>query len=78
MLITVITLTYKSEYCVLFKTIQSTLEQNYNMIELIIADDGTPGFDSEYVGKYIFENKKSNLINYSILKKNNNEGTVKN
>lgn len=78
MLITVITLTYKSEYEILFRTIESTLEQNYSRIELIIADDGTDGFDKEYVKKYIRDHKSTNLHSFSVLSKIHNEGTVKN
>lgn len=76
-LVSVIIVTYNQEKYIK-DTIKSILNQNYNNIEIIIADDGTPNFNVENIKKYIEEKKKENIKYISVNTNKNNLGTVKN
>ena len=78
-LVTVIILSYKNTDGV-YTTLESVLSQIYPALEIIIADDGTPGFDGEVapLRRYIDEKKGQNIQNAIILHPRENKGTVKN
>lgn len=61
----------------LFSAINSALQQDYENIELIISDDGSPEFPREKVEEYIEQNKKSNITRVLIRQEEANNGTVK-
>ena len=63
-----------------YTTLESVLSQIYPALEIIIADDGTPGFDGEVapLRRYIDEKKGQNIQNAIILHPRENKGTVKN
>lgn len=77
MLVTIITLSYNSNNS-LKATIDSVLGQNYESIQYIISDDGTPEFDSRKVEKYISDNRRQNIKDYVVLHSDKNVGTIKN
>lgn len=74
-LVSVVTPVYKN-YSRLYKTIKSVLLQDYNRIEFIIADDGSGDFPKEKVVQFIEQNKKNNVVSYSIIINEKNMGTV--
>ncbi len=74
-LITVITLSYNSEY--LLDSIQSVLEQTYPSIQYIIVDDGSKSFDKELIDQYIQKHRGANICDYSITVNLRNLGIVK-
>lgn len=76
-LVTIVTLTYK-KFDSIFETILSVLNQKYENIEYIIADDGSPNFPYEKIANFVEKNSRENLKNFEILTKEKNEGTVKN
>ncbi|MBZ9786724.1 glycosyltransferase [Psychroflexus sp. CAK57W] len=76
-LVTSIILSYNNfEY--LFEAIKSILKQDYPLIELIIADDGSRDFPIHHITEFINKNKKENIANVIISTSNNNVGTVRN
>lgn len=76
-LVSVVTLCYK-KFDKLYETIRSVLNQKYENIEYIIADDNSDNFDVESVRKFIEKNKHSNLKRVEIICNEVNVGTVKN
>ncbi len=63
----------------LWKTaVDSVLMQEYPAIELIFADDGTQGFDTEAVRQYIKGGKRDNLVRFCVVHQEQNIGTVRN
>lgn len=58
--------------------IDSIIEQDYDEIELIIAEDGGGNFDADYFRGYIENNKKENVVRYEVYSNECNLGTVKN
>lgn len=76
-MISVIVLTYKNGDFLL-ETIDSILKQSYSAIELIIAEDGDPKFDSKKITNYIENNKRDNIVRYNVRSNDKNLGTVKN
>ena len=60
------------------ETIDSTLNQDYENIQLIIGDDGSPDFDCGEYEKYINLNKKDNIKDIIVYKNTPNIGTVRN
>ena len=73
----VIVLSYKNlKY--LYNAIDSVLSQSYNMIELLISDDGTKDFPLDSIINYIEKNKRNNIVSYSVNSNSINLGTVKN
>lgn len=78
-LLSVIVLSYRNVDGI-FATVESILKQDYENIELIISDDGTPDFSrhTDRVLNFINENKKSNISNVIVNAIKVNGGTVKN
>lgn len=58
------------------ETVSSVLSQNYSAIELLVCDDGTPGFDAGEIVAYIEENRTNNLKRYQVSSNESNLGTV--
>lgn len=76
-LVSVIVLSYKNlKYY--RDCLDSILSQNYNNIELIFSDDGTPNFNEMEIKNYIDSNKRLNLKRIVINHNNTNIGIVKN
>lgn len=78
-MVSVIILSYRNTEGI-YETLESVLSQKYDNIEIVISDDGTPGF-SEDIGRlqsYIESNKKGNIKNIVINAIEVNGGTVKN
>lgn len=78
-MVSVIILSYKNTEGI-YETLDSVLSQKYDNIEIIISDDGTPGFskDIDKIKSYIETNRKSNIKNIVINAIEVNGGTVKN
>ncbi|KMW24253.1 glycosyltransferase [Enterocloster citroniae] len=74
-LITVITLSYNSEF--LFESIKSVLNQTYPKIEYVIVDDGSKYFEVDEVSAFINQHKQKNLLDYKVIVNPKNMGTVK-
>lgn len=64
----------------IYETIDSAFRQTYAPIEIIISDDGTPGFSEKKaeVQEYAEKNRPSNITRIEILSSQENQGTVKN
>lgn len=64
----------------IYPTLDSAFFQTYSPIEIIIADDGTPGFNEvkHDLSEYIESNKSSNITNVVIRGAKLNRGTVAN
>lgn len=75
--ISVIILSYNSGE-MLFETIDSVLKQNFEKIEIIIADDHSDLFNESAVVSYINTNKKDKNVECVISRNDVNLGTVKN
>ena len=78
-LVSVIVLSYKNIDGI-YETVQSILKQDYENIEIIIADDATPDF-ADHKGKiegYVAENQRDNIKNFVFNIQPVNVGTVKN
>lgn len=71
-----ITVYNNEEY--LYEALDSVLNQTYPQLEIIVSDDGTPGFDCMAAEKYIEEHKGANLKRYAVYTQTSNAGTVKN
>lgn len=55
----------------------SALNQDYNDIEYIVSDDGSPNFPYEDVVNFIENHKGSNIKGFKVLNNKENVGTVK-
>lgn len=73
--VSIIMLTYNN-WRLIEKAISSVMEQTYENIELIISDDGTIDFNSNYI-KAILRKSKNKTIDTIVLANLNNIGTVK-
>jgi len=64
----------------IYKTLDSVFRQDYENIEIVISDDGTPDFSAEIdkLKQYIANNGKENIKNVIINAIEVNGGTVKN
>lgn len=58
--------------------ILSVLRQDIKQLELVVSDDGTPGFSVEEIEAFIEKNKRSNLVSYAVCTREVNVGTVRN
>lgn len=70
-------LTYK-KYEKVYSSIASVLGQDYDDIELILADDGSGDFPKEKIEDFIEKRKGRNLKRYIVYSNDENLGTVKN
>lgn len=75
-LFSVVILVYR-HYEHLKTALDSVLSQNYDNIELIVSDDGSPVFPAEKIQKYIDENKGSNITSVLVRCELQNVGTVR-
>ncbi len=75
-LVSVVVLCYKQEQY-LANAVESVLRQNYPSIELHIADDGTPGFQTEQWEQYVKNRAGENIAKCSVCTQAN-AGTVRN
>jgi len=76
MKITVIIFSYQNiKY--LRQALDSVLMQDYEDIQLIVSDDGSPRFDRRAVERYIEENKRENIREYLVRANSRNLGTVR-
>lgn len=73
--VTVLIVTYNSEYKKLQKTIDSILEQIDIYYQIVIADDGSECDNFDLVKKY-FDDR--NFTDYVLVSNKDNQGTVKN
>lgn len=78
-LITVLVISYCSTDGI-FPTLQSVFDQDYGPIEIIIADDGTPGFagDVASIEEHARKHARDNIVDLRILESVENQGTVVN
>lgn len=75
-LISCIILSFNSKY--IYQSIDSVVEQNYEAIELIFADDGSNMYNKNKIENYINKKKSRNIKKIKYLFSKVNEGTVKN
>lgn len=64
----------------IYETLDSAFCQTYAPIEIIISDDGTPGFieTKTEIQEHAEKNKPSNVTRIKIMASGDNQGTVKN
>lgn len=64
----------------IYDTLESIFVQNYEEIEVVVADDGSPGFEEERprLERFIAEKKPDNIINVVLATAAENQGTVRN
>ena len=67
--------TYCSDYNNLFRTLSSIIRQRGCSYEMVIADDGTPGFRQDVVEAWL---KERGVQDYSIIRSAKNKGVVRN
>lgn len=60
------------------QAVSSVLSQDYQAIELILADDGTPDFSCAEAEKFIAQKCGSNLVRSRVISSECNNGTVQN
>lgn len=77
-LVTTIVLCYQNTLQQIQKTLQSIFEQVYPRIEIIIADDGSTGFDRGTLVNWIEINKSNCIQQVHVLHLEQNQGTVRN
>ena len=77
--VSVIVLSYKNTDGI-YPTLDSIFMQTYSKIDLIISDDGTPGFqeDISKIETYIKDHSSNNIIRVTINDHEVNGGTVRN
>lgn len=75
--VSIITLSYNSGESLLL-SIDSAFEQNYENVEIIIADDCSKGFSCQEVERYIKNKFSTSKKKLTVKKNDENIGTVKN
>lgn len=75
--VSIIVTTYKN-WRLLERSLNSIFCQDHKNIEIIVTDDGTEGFDTEYVQSLIDQNGTDHIQSVHILHSETNTGTVKN
>lgn len=75
-LFSVVVLVYR-HYEHLKTAVNSVLEQDYENIELIISDDGSPNFPAKKIEGYIEQNKRENIRSVMVRCEPQNVGTVR-
>lgn len=78
-LVSIVVISYKNLHGI-YETLDSIFKQNYGAIEVVVSDDGTPGFADEEpcIREFISSNKSPGIANVVIRGAERNEGTVKN
>lgn len=78
-LVSIIVLSYKNIRGI-YDTVDSIMKQDYDNIEVIVSDDGTPNFEQskQEIVTYIKEKKRSNITNIILNALPQNVGTVRN
>lgn len=78
-LVSILILSYRNTKGI-FETLDSILKQDYPNLEIVISDDGTPGFSSVVpeIEKRISGSPRGNVTNFVICSSGVNRGTVKN
>ncbi len=73
--LTFVVVTYNSDFYKLKMTLQSIIEQQDVIFDVVISDDGSENDNTEQIINFFQQN---NFSNYHIIRKEKNEGTVKN
>ena len=60
------------------EAIASVLVQDYPAVQLVFSDDASAEFDKAEVERFIEENRRENLISYTVIAHEENIGTVRN
>lgn len=78
-LVSIVVLSYRNLEGV-YETLDSIFRQTYGAIEIVVSDDGTPGFGDEEpcIREFIRSYKSPAITNVVIRGSERNEGTVKN
>ncbi len=76
-LVTVITLSYK-KYKYIYDAIRSVLNQDYEKIQYIIADDGAINCPKSNINDYVEKYSRENIKEFKLVTRKKNVGTVKN
>ena len=74
-LVTVMTLNYNNPF--IWDSINSVLEQTYNLIQYVIVDDCSDHFDPVEISSYIDQHQKGNIVDKIIIKNLKNMGIPK-
>ena len=61
-----------------YDCLASVFQQDYPLIELILADDGSDEDDSDRIREYVSQHKGSNIADVLFLRSEENKGTVSN
>ena len=70
-------LAHYDQYHYIYTALDSILEQEYPLIEIIVIDDHSAVFDQEELLKYIEKNKRENIKSFHVLANDENIGTVR-
>ena len=62
----------------LYTALDSILSQDWPNIQLILADDGTKGLDTERIRAYVEANRRENITDFQLLHPEQNRGTPAN
>ena len=62
----------------IYGALDSIMNQNYSKIEIVVSDDGSPGFPKQDIIEYIETHKKNNIVGYQVFSNEKNVGTVRN
>lgn len=76
-LVSVVILSYHN-FKFIFDALKSVFQQDYNNLQIVISNDGSPDFDEEKLNRYIEKNKTPNISSIIINNNIKNMGTVYN